>query len=96
MERDRGREEEWMCVCIQPGPQDPSVAMVTPTIWAHEAKAQDLREKDGVRPRKEMSYGDNTSLSLSLYLSCIVSFWKHRLSGEEGEGHACLVMYTEA
>lgn len=43
-------------VCVHPGPQDHSVAIVTSTIRTQEAKAWDLRESDGVRLRNEMSY----------------------------------------
>lgn len=43
-------------VCVHPGPQDHSVAIVTSTIRTQEAKAWDLRENDGVRLRNEMSY----------------------------------------
>lgn len=78
----RRREEERVHVWVQPGPQDHSVAMVTCTIRAHEAKALDLRESDGVRLRNEMSYGESTCFSL-----CGVIL--NRPTGEEGEGHAC-------
>ena len=54
-----------VCLCMHPGPQDHSVAIVTSTIRAQEAKAQDLRESDGVRLRNEMSYGD-TMISVGL------------------------------
>lgn len=58
-----------VCVCVHPGPQDHSVAMVTPTIRAQEAKAWDLRESDGVRLRNEMSY---PSVYLSVCPRCAV------------------------
>lgn len=83
-------------VCVHPGPQDHSVAMVTSTIRTQEAKAWDLRESDGVRLRNEMSYVSVcASVCLSHGVLCCSKIETDCTWRGWGRIHTCFIMYTQ-